>query len=121
MLFRSGYPISLARGAYWLGASYELLEETEFSNQFYSEAAKFPMTYYGQLAFNKINPGGNFELKDQSFFDKEYEKERKEIDSNDIEDKKSNEHLQKTTSTNHHITESSEIIGVDGNSSFIVQ
>ena len=72
-----GYPISLARGAYWLGASYELLGETELSKQFYLEAAKFPMTYYGQLAFNKINPGGNFELKDQSFFDKEYESEFK--------------------------------------------
>jgi len=72
-----GYPISLARGAYWLGASYELLNETELSKEFYSEAAKFPMTYYGQLAFNKINPGGNFELQDQSFFDKEYEKEFK--------------------------------------------
>ena len=72
-----GYPISLARGAYWLGASYEKLAETELSNRFYSEAANFPMTYYGQLAFNKINPGGNFELKDQSFFDKEYEKEFK--------------------------------------------
>ena len=72
-----GYPISLARGAYWLGASYELLAESELSKQFYSKAAKFPMTYYGQLAFNKINPGGNFELKDQSFFDKDYEKEFK--------------------------------------------
>ena len=72
-----GYPISLARGAYWLGASYELLGEKELSNQFYSEAAKFPMTYYGQLAFNKINPGVNFELKDQSSFDKDYEKEFK--------------------------------------------
>ncbi len=72
-----GYPISLARGAYWLGASYELLNETELSKQFYSEAANFPMTYYGQLAFNKINPGGNFELKDQSSFDKDYEKEFK--------------------------------------------
>ena len=41
------------------------------------EAAKYPMTYYGQLAFNKINPGGNFELKDESFFDKEFEKEFK--------------------------------------------
>ena len=29
-----GYPISLARGAYWLGASYELLEETELSKQY---------------------------------------------------------------------------------------
>ncbi len=72
-----GYPISLARGAYWLGASYESLNETELSKQFYSEAAKFPMTYYGQLAFNKINPGGNFELNDQSFFDKDYENEFK--------------------------------------------
>ena len=70
-----GYPISLARGAYWLGASYELLNESELSKKFYFEAAKFPMTYYGQLAFNKVNPGGNFELKDQSFFDKDYEKE----------------------------------------------
>ena len=72
-----GYPISLARGAYWLGASYEMLQEKELSIQFYSEAAKFPMTYYGQLAFNKINPGGDFELKDQSFFDKDFEKEFK--------------------------------------------
>ena len=72
-----GYPISLARGAYWLGESYEKLNEKENANKFYSEAAKFPMTYYGQLAFNKINPGGNFELKDDSYFDKDYEKEFK--------------------------------------------
>ena len=72
-----GYPISLARGAYWLGASYEKLDEKELTNRYYTEAAKFPMTYYGQLAFNKINPGGDFELRDQSFFDKDYEKEFK--------------------------------------------
>ena len=72
-----GYPISLARGAYWLGASYELLNEQIYQINFISEASKFPMTYYGQLAFNKINPGGNFELKDQSFFDQDYEKEFK--------------------------------------------
>ena len=41
------------------------------------EASKFPMTYYGQLSFNKINPGGNFELKRPKFFDKDYEKEFK--------------------------------------------
>ena len=72
-----GYPISLARGAYWLGESYEKLGEKKMADEFFSEAAKFPMTYYGQLSFNKINPGGNFELKDQSFYDKEYEKEFK--------------------------------------------
>ena len=72
-----GYPISLARGAYWLGASYDELNEKEIANKYYTEASKFPMTYYGQLAFNKINPGGNFELKDESFFDKDYEKKFK--------------------------------------------
>jgi len=72
-----GYPISLARGAYWLGVSYEKLGEKKMADEYFSEAAKFPMTYYGQLSFNKINPGGNFELKDQSFYDKEYEKEFK--------------------------------------------
>jgi soluble lytic murein transglycosylase len=71
------YPISLARGAYWLGQSYEDLDEADLAKNFYSEAAQFPMTYYGQLAFNKINPGGNFELKDQSTFIREYEKEFK--------------------------------------------
>ena len=70
------YPISLARGAY-CRASYEKLLEKDLANRYYSEAAKFPMTYYGQLSFNKINPGGIFELKDDSNFDKEYEKEFK--------------------------------------------
>ena len=73
-----GYPISLARGAYWLGESYEQLDEKDASNKYYLEASKFPMTYYGQLAFNKINPGGNFELKDESTYDKDYEKSFKE-------------------------------------------
>ncbi len=72
-----GYPISLARGAFWLGSSYESLGEIETANKYFLEASKFPMTYYGQLSFNKINPGGNFELKDQSFYDKDYEKEFK--------------------------------------------
>ena len=67
----------MARGAYWLGASYDELNEKEIANKYYTEASKFPMTYYGQLAFNKINPGGNFELKDESFFDKDYEKKFK--------------------------------------------
>ena len=72
-----GYPISLARGAYWLGAAYKELNDKEMSKKYFSEGAKFPMTYYGQLSFNEINPGGDFELIDQSNFDKEYEKEFK--------------------------------------------
>ena len=72
-----GYPISLARGAYWLGAAYKELGNQERAKKFFLEGAKFPMTYYGQLSFNEINPGGNFELIDESSFDKEYEKEFK--------------------------------------------
>ena len=33
------------------------------------------MTYYGQLSFNEIKPGENFELIDHSNFDKDYKKE----------------------------------------------
>ncbi len=72
-----GYPISLARGAYWLGAAYKKLGNEERAKKYFAEGAKFPMTYYGQLSYNEINPGGDFELFDQSNFDKDYEKEFK--------------------------------------------
>ena len=72
-----GYPISLARGAYWLGTAYKELGNKERAKKYFTEGAKFPMTYYGQLSFSEINPGGNFELIDQSNFDKDYEKDFK--------------------------------------------
>jgi soluble lytic murein transglycosylase len=70
-----GYPISLARGAYWLGVTYKNLDNKELAFKYFSEGAKFPMTYYGQLSFNQIKPGENFELIDQSNFDKDYQKD----------------------------------------------
>ncbi len=70
-----GYPISLARGAYWLGTAYKQLGNKERAKKYFTEGSKFPMTYYGQLSFNEIKPGENFELIDQSSFDKDYEKE----------------------------------------------
>ena len=72
-----GYPISLARGAYWLGVTYKTLGDKDLSYKYFTEGAKFPMTYYGQLSFNEIKPGENFQLKDDSNFSKEYEKEFK--------------------------------------------
>ncbi|MDC0937932.1 lytic transglycosylase domain-containing protein [Pelagibacteraceae bacterium] len=72
-----GYPISLARGAYWLGSTYKTLGDKDLAYKYFNEGAKFPMTYYGQLSFNEIKPGENFELIDQSKFDKDYEKEFK--------------------------------------------
>jgi soluble lytic murein transglycosylase len=72
-----GYPISLARGAYWLGTTYKTLGDKDLSYKYFSEGAKFPMTYYGQLSFNEIKPGENFQLIDDSNFSKDYEKEFK--------------------------------------------
>ena len=70
-----GYPISLARGAYWLGTSYEYVGDQKKSVKYFTEGSQFLTTYYGQLSFKKINPGKNFELLDETFIDKDYEKE----------------------------------------------
>ena len=70
-----GYPISLARGAYWIGTTYEKLGKKKLSEDYFKEGAKYLTTYYGQLSFKKINPFGDFELKDQSKYSKDYEKE----------------------------------------------
>jgi soluble lytic murein transglycosylase len=53
------YPISTSRGAYWLGRAFEKLGDREQSIKWYQEAAKYLTTYYGQLAFLKLNPNGN--------------------------------------------------------------
>ena len=70
-----GYPISLARGAYWLGRSYKQLGDKKNAEKYFSEGSVFLTTYYGQLSFNEINYGGEFVLEDQSQYSKEYEKE----------------------------------------------
>ena len=75
------YPISSARGAYWLGRSYEKIGDKEKSNRWYKEATKYLTTYYGQLAFIKINPGKNFTLEEQQKIKPEYRKtfDKKEL------------------------------------------
>ncbi len=66
------YPISLSRGAYWLGRAYEKIGENEKSNNWYREATKYLTTYYGQLAFLKLNPNGKFELDKDMEIDPKY-------------------------------------------------
>jgi soluble lytic murein transglycosylase len=68
------YPISLSRGAYWLGRSYEKIGDKEQSKQWYNEATKYLSTYYGQLAFLKIKPNETFELDEQAIVPNEYKK-----------------------------------------------
>ena len=66
------YPISTSRGAYWLARAYEKIGDREQSNKWYNEASKYLTTYYGQLAFLKLNPNKKFELNKDKEIDKKY-------------------------------------------------
>ena len=70
-----GYPISLARGAYWLGLAYEKKGNKERADNFFKEGAKFTNTFYGQLSFNKIKLGESFKLTSEFKISESYEKE----------------------------------------------
>jgi len=60
-----GYPISLARGAYWIGQTYKKIKKTEKSEKWFKEASKYLGTYYGQLAFLELKSNEVFTLNDQ--------------------------------------------------------
>lgn len=47
-------PISKARALYWMGRSYELLEDEQGANRAYAQAAEYPLVFYGQLAAAKL-------------------------------------------------------------------
>ena len=67
-----GYPISTSRGAYWLAKTYQKLGKNELANEWFSKAANFLTTYYGQLAFMELNPNKPFELSKDIEVSKEY-------------------------------------------------
>jgi soluble lytic murein transglycosylase len=50
-------PISLARGAYWTGRAAEALNRKDEARKHYQEAARYPTTYYGQIARAKAGHG----------------------------------------------------------------
>ena len=66
------YPISTSRGAFWLGRSYEKLGNNQQSKRWYQEASNYLTTYYGQLAFLKLNPSGKFSLNEDMKVDNKY-------------------------------------------------
>jgi len=72
-----GYPISLARGAYWIARAYKSINNKQKANEWFSEASKYLNTYYGQLAFVEINPGKSFALIEDPLVSEKYEKEFK--------------------------------------------
>jgi soluble lytic murein transglycosylase len=47
--------ISRSRGAYWLGRTYESVKQTKDANDWYTRAAGFGQTFYGQLAARKLS------------------------------------------------------------------
>ena len=67
-----GYPISVSRGAYWLGKTYQKLGERDLAIEWLQKAAGFLTTYYGQLAFMELNPDKTFELPKDLEVSKEY-------------------------------------------------
>ena len=67
------YPISLSRGAYWLGRTYEKLKDKENSKKWYIVGSKYLTTYYGQLSHMKAKPREKFELSGLMQIDKNYQ------------------------------------------------
>ncbi len=67
-----GYPISLSRGAYWMGRTYEKLNNYDESNNWYLKGSKYLTTYYGQLSHMKIKPNEKFQLNELMKVDKAY-------------------------------------------------
>lgn len=49
-------PITFARAAYWIGRAEEALGQTEQAQSWFSRAASFGTTYYGQLAAARLYP-----------------------------------------------------------------
>ncbi len=67
-----GYPISVARGAYWLGRTYKKMGNDELSTKWFKEASNYLTTYYGQLAFMELDPDATFELSKDKEIEKKY-------------------------------------------------
>jgi soluble lytic murein transglycosylase len=70
-----GYPISLSRGAYWMGRAYKTIGNNQKSQKWFNEAIKYLNTYYGQLAFQEIYPEKTFSLNEQPKVGEKYKEE----------------------------------------------
>lgn len=54
MYHKSTMPITRARAAYWAGLASESLKYKDIARQWYEMGAKFPTTFYGQMALAKL-------------------------------------------------------------------
>ena len=58
-------PVSLARAAYWAGRAAEMNGNHDIARSWYEKAARFPITFYGQLAHTHLTPHTPLDLPDQ--------------------------------------------------------
>ena len=70
-----GYPISLSRGAYWLGRAYKEIKNKQKSQEWFNKALIYTNTYYGQLAFIEINGDKKFSLSEQKDVTEKFKKD----------------------------------------------
>ena len=70
-----GYPISLSRGAYWLGRSYKKINNTQKSVEWFTESSKYVNTYYGQLSFIEVNKNKTLTFNNEPEISEKYKKE----------------------------------------------
>ena len=69
-----GYPISLSRGAYWIGRTYKEIGNKQKSKEWFEIGSKFLNTYYGQLSFLEIDPNNLFSIEKQKKITEKYKK-----------------------------------------------
>jgi soluble lytic murein transglycosylase len=50
-------PLSIAKGAYWVGRTMEFLGRADLANEWYTRAAAYPTTFYGQLSLSRLKGG----------------------------------------------------------------
>lgn len=52
---KAKFPVSKARAAYWAGVAATRNGNAEIANNWFEQAAEFPMTFYGQLAYARLH------------------------------------------------------------------
>jgi soluble lytic murein transglycosylase len=57
-----GYPVSLARGAYWAARAADKNGNKDIARSWYDRAAKHPTTFYGQIAIAHLQPNAPLAL-----------------------------------------------------------
>lgn len=75
------YPVSRARGAYWLGRAAEARGDKKEAETWFSAAAMHPTTYYGQLAQGKVAPKAGLKLPPDASVKEDV---RKRFDANEL-------------------------------------